>query len=139
MSIDTLTPLAGEVFKKRYLARNYRGETIETPADVFSRVARVVAEADRLFDASASVRDTANRFESAMTSLSFLPNSPCLMNAGRPLGQLAACFVLPVEVHLESIFQSFKDAALIHHTGGRTGFSFSRLRPAGIPFSPHQA
>ena len=136
MSIDNLTPLAGEVLKKRYLARNYRGETIETPADVFSRVARVVAEADRLFDASASVRDTANRFESAMTSLSFLPNSPCLMNAGRPLGQLAACFVLPVEDHLESIFQSLKDAALIHHTGGGTGFSFSRLRPAGDTIFP---
>ncbi len=136
MSIDNLTPLAAEVFKKRYLARNYRGETIETPADVFSRVARVVAEADLLFDASASVRDTANRFESAMTSLSFLPNSPCLMNAGRPLGQLAACFVLPVEDHLESIFQSLKDAALIHHTGGGTGFSFSRLRPAGDTIFP---
>jgi hypothetical protein len=92
MSIHGLTPLAGEVLKKRYLARNYRGEIIETPADVFSRVARVVAEADRLFDAGASVRDTADRFEAAMTSLAFMPNSPCLMNAGRPLGQLAACF-----------------------------------------------
>jgi hypothetical protein len=69
----------------------------KTRADLFSRVARVVADADRLFDAGASVRDTADRFEAAMTSLSFLPNSPCLMNAGRPLGQLAACFVLPVE------------------------------------------
>ncbi|BBO71870.1 ribonucleotide-diphosphate reductase subunit alpha [Desulfosarcina alkanivorans] len=136
MSIDNLTPLAVEVFKKRYLARNYRGETIETPADVFARVARVVAEADRLFDARASVRDTEARFASAMTSLSFLPNSPCLMNAGRPLGQLAACFVLPVEDHLESIFQSLKDAALIHHTGGGTGFSFSRLRPAGDTIFP---
>ena len=136
MSIDTLTPLAGEVLKKRYLARNYRGETIETPADVFSRVARVVAEADQLFDARASVRDTEERFEAAMTSLSFLPNSPCLMNAGRPLGQLAACFVLPVEDNLESIFQSLKDAALIHHTGGGTGFSFSRLRPAGDTIFP---
>ncbi len=136
MSIENFAPLAGDVMKKRYLARNYRGETIEKPADVFSRVARVVAEADRLFDARASVRDTADRFESAMTSLSFLPNSPCLMNAGRPLGQLAACFVLPVEDHLESIFQSLKDAALIHHTGGGTGFSFSRLRPAGDTIFP---
>jgi ribonucleoside-diphosphate reductase alpha chain len=136
MSIENLTALAEEVLKKRYLARNYRGEIIETPADVFSRVARVVAEADRLFDARASVRDTADRFESAMTSLSFLPNSPCLMNAGRPLGQLAACFVLPVEDHLESIFQSLKDAALIHHTAGGTGFSFSRLRPAGDTIFP---
>lgn len=136
MSIQNLTPLAGEVLKKRYLARNYRGEIIESPEDVFSRVARVVAEADRLFDAGASVRKTAARFEAAMTSLSFLPNSPCLMNAGRPLGQLAACFVLPVEDNLESIFQSLKDAALIHHTGGGTGFSFSRLRPAGDTIFP---
>ena len=136
MSLKNLTPLAGEVLKTRYLARNYRGEIIETPADVFSRVARVVAEADRLFDAGASVPDTADRFEAAMTSLSFLPNSPCLMNAGRPLGQLAACFVLPVEDNLESIFQSLKDAALIHHTGGGTGFSFSRLRPSGDTIFP---
>jgi len=136
MSIQNLTPLAGEVMKKRYLARNYRGDIIESPADVFSRVARVLAEADRLFDAGASVRKTAQRFEAAMTSLAFLPNSPCLMNAGRPLGQLAACFVLPVEDNLESIFQSLKDAALIHHTGGGTGFSFSRLRPAGDTIFP---
>jgi ribonucleoside-diphosphate reductase alpha chain len=132
----TLTPLADEVLKKRYLARNYRGEIIESPGDVFARVARVVAEADRLFDAGASVRRTADRFEAAMTSLSFLPNSPCLMNAGRPLGQLAACFVLPVEDNLESIFQSLKDAAMIHHTGGGTGFSFSRLRPSGDTIFP---
>jgi ribonucleoside-diphosphate reductase alpha chain len=131
-----LTPLAEEVMQKRYLARNYRGEVIETAPDVFSRVAWVVAEADRLFDASASVGETAARFQEAMTSLSFLPNSPCLMNAGRPLGQLAACFVLPVEDNLESIFQSLKDTALIHRTGGGTGFSFSRLRPAGDTIFP---
>jgi ribonucleoside-diphosphate reductase alpha chain len=136
MRVPEFTPLAGEVLKKRYLARNYRGEIIERPADVFSRVARAVAEADRLFDAGASVRDTADRFEEALNSLAFLPNSPCLMNAGRPLGQLAACFVLPVEDNLESIFQSLKDAALIHHTGGGTGFSFSRLRPAGDTIFP---
>jgi len=131
-----LTPLAREVMKKRYLARNYRGEIIETPAQVFSRVARAAADADRLFDAGVSVRDTADRFEDAMNSLAFLPNSPCLMNAGRPLGQMAACFVLPVEDNLESIFQSLKDTALIHHTGGGTGFSFSRLRPRGDTIFP---
>ncbi|BBO93262.1 adenosylcobalamin-dependent ribonucleoside-diphosphate reductase [Desulfosarcina ovata] len=131
-----LTPLAREVLQKRYLARNYRGETIETPADLFDRVAWTVAEADRLFDAGAAVGETAARFESAMTSLEFLPNSPCLMNAGRPLGQLAACFVLPVEDNLESIFQSLKDAALIHRTGGGTGFSFGRLRPTGDTIFP---
>ena len=131
-----LTPLAEEVMKMRYLARNYRGEIIESPADVFSRVAWVAAEADRLFDADAPVGETAARFEEAMTSLAFLPNSPCLMNAGRPLGQLAACFVLPVEDNLESIFQSLKDTALIHRTGGGTGVSFSRLRPAGDTIFP---
>ncbi|HSO18696.1 MAG TPA: adenosylcobalamin-dependent ribonucleoside-diphosphate reductase, partial [Desulfosarcina sp.] len=136
MRVDHLTPLAREVMRKRYLARNYRGEITESPADVFARVARVAAEADRLFDAGASVRRTAERFEEAMTSLAFLPNSPCLMNAGRPLGQLAACFVLPVEDNLESIFQSLKDAALIHRTGGGTGFSFSRLRPSGDTIFP---
>jgi ribonucleoside-diphosphate reductase alpha chain len=136
MSSLQLTPLAQEVMKKRYLARNYRGEIIETPDDVFARVAWVVAEADRLFDANASIGETAARFEAAMTSLSFLPNSPCLMNAGRPLGQLAACFVLPVEDNLESIFQSLKDAALIHRTGGGTGFSFGRLRPSGDTIFP---
>ena len=136
MDTIKLTPLAREVMQKRYLARNYRGEIIETPDDLFARVAWVVAEADRLFDAHAAVGETAARFEAAMTSLAFLPNSPCLMNAGRPLGQLAACFVLPVEDNLESIFQSLKDAALIHRTGGGTGFSFGRLRPAGDTIFP---
>ncbi len=131
-----LTSLAKEVFEQRYLARNYRGEIIETPSQLFSRVAQVVAEADRLFDAGASVADTAQRFEEAMTSFSFLPNSPCLMNAGRPLGQLAACFVLPVEDNLGSIFQTLRNTALIHQTGGGTGFSFSRLRPAGDTIFP---
>jgi len=128
-TIGTLDYYAG-------LARNYRGEVTETPDELFARVARSVAEADRLFDAGASVRQTAERFEAAMTELAFLPNSPCLMNAGRPLGQLAACFVLPVEDSLESIFQSLKDAALIHRTGGGTGFSFSRLRPSGDTIFP---
>ncbi|BBO78743.1 ribonucleotide-diphosphate reductase subunit alpha [Desulfosarcina widdelii] len=136
MTICNFTPLAREVLEKRYLARNYRGEIIETPDELFSRVAGVVAGADRLFDAGASVRKTAARFEEALTSLSFLPNSPCLMNAGRPLGQLAACFVLPVEDNLESIFQSLKDSALIHRTGGGTGFSFGRLRPSGDTIFP---
>lgn len=131
-----LTHIAHEVLKKRYLARNYRGEILETPADLFRRVARAVAEADRLFEAKAATEATAAAFEEAMTSLSFLPNSPCLLNAGRPLGQLAACFVLPVEDNLESIFQSLKDTAMIHQTGGGTGFSFSKLRPQGDTILP---
>jgi ribonucleoside-diphosphate reductase alpha chain len=136
MTSIKLTNIAKEVLQKRYLARNYRGEVLETPGQMFCRVARAVAEADRLFDADAPVQATSDAFEDAMSSLSFLPNSPCLVNAGRPLGQLAACFVLPVDDNLESIFQSLKDAALIHQTGGGTGFSFSRLRPQGDSILP---
>jgi ribonucleoside-diphosphate reductase alpha chain len=131
-----LTPIAESVLKKRYLARNYRGEILETPRDLFRRVAKAVAEADRLFEAKIPTEATAEAFEAAMTSFSFLPNSPCLLHAGRPLGQLAACFVLPVEDNLESIFQSLKEAALIHQTGGGTGFSFSKLRPQGDTILP---
>ena len=123
-----LTPLAEAVLQKRYLSRNYRGEILETPLDLFRRVAWAVAEADRLFEAGTPVNQTAEAFEEAMLSLAFMPNSPCLMNAGRSLGQLAACFVLPIEDNLESIFNSLKDTALIHQTGGGTGFSFNKLR-----------
>ncbi|MFP4040262.1 MAG: adenosylcobalamin-dependent ribonucleoside-diphosphate reductase [Desulfosudaceae bacterium] len=132
----TLTPLAEIVLKKRYLARNYRGDLLETPADLFRRVAHSIAEADRLFDARAAVGKTTEEFEAVLSSLSFLPNSPCLMHAGRPMGQLAACFVLPVEDSLEAIFESLKDAAVIHQTAGGTGFSFSRLRPGGDTILP---
>lgn len=131
-----LTPLVLDVLKRRYLARNYRDEILEQPRDMFHRVARSVAEADRLFEARADVNATAEVFEAAMVSTAFLPNSPCLMNAGRPMGQLAACFVLPLEDNLESIFGTLKDAALIHQTGGGTGFSFSRLRPRGDSIFP---
>jgi ribonucleoside-diphosphate reductase alpha chain len=131
-----LTPLAVSVLEKRYLARNHEGEIIETPVQLFHRVARAVAEADRLFDPSAAIHEVAETFEAAMASLSFLPNTPCLVNAGRPMGQLAACFVLPVEDNLESIFQILKDTALIHQTGGGTGFSFSRIRPRGDTIFP---
>jgi ribonucleoside-diphosphate reductase alpha chain len=131
-----LTPIAEKVLEKRYLARNYQGEILETPKQMFRRVARAIAEADSLFEVNAPVRATAEAFEEAMASLSFLPNSPCLMHAGRPLGQLAACFVVPVEDNLEMIFQSLKDTALIHQTGGGTGFSFSRLRPQGDTILP---
>jgi len=131
-----LSKIAEEVLHKRYFGRNYRGEILETPQQLFARVARAVAEADRLFEAGAPVRKTAQAFEEAMSSLSFLPNSPCLMNAGRPLGQLAACFVLPIEDNLESIFLALKDSAIIHETGGGTGFSFSRLRPRGDTILP---
>jgi ribonucleoside-diphosphate reductase alpha chain len=131
-----LSIIAKNVLEKRYLARNYRGEILETPTDMFQRVARAVAEADRLFEANAAVSSTAEAFEKAITALEFMPNSPCLMHAGRPLGQLAACFVLPIEDNLEAIFQTLKDTALIHQTGGGTGFSFSRLRPRGDTIFP---
>jgi len=132
----TLTPIATTVLEKRYLARDNNGKIIETPAQLFHRVARSVAEADRIFDPNTSVREVADTFESAMASLSFLPNTPCLINAGRPMAQLAACFVLPVEDNLESIFQTLKETALIHQTGGGTGFSFSRIRPKGDTIFP---
>jgi len=131
-----LTPTAESVLKRRYLARNARGEIIETPAQLFARVSRAVAEADRMFDPSAPVETLAADFEAAMAALQFLPNTPCLVNAGRPVGQLAACFVLPLEDNLESIFQTLKDTALIHQTGGGTGFSFSRIRPRGDTIFP---
>jgi ribonucleoside-diphosphate reductase alpha chain len=136
MGTTELTVIAHEVLKKRYLARNYRGEILERPQDLFRRVARAVAEADRLYEAGVDVDATAEAFESAMANRAFLPNSPCLMNAGRPIGQLAACFVLPIEDSLESIFGALKNTALIHQTGGGTGFSFSRLRPQGDTILP---
>jgi ribonucleoside-diphosphate reductase alpha chain len=131
-----LSKIAREVLEKRYLARNYRGEIIEQPLDMFHRVAHAVAEADRLFEARADISATADAFETAMATAAFLPNSPSLMHAGRPMGQLAACFVLPLEDSLESIFDTLKNTALIHQTGGGTGFSFSRLRPEGDTIFP---
>ena len=111
MKTVEISPMITEVLQKRYLARNYRGEILEKPRDMFQRVARAVAEADRLFEAGADVEAAATSFEAAMTEKAFLPNSPCLMNAGRPIGQLAACFVLPIEDSLESIFETLKNTA----------------------------
>ncbi len=128
--------MAQEVLQKRYLIRDSQGDILETPEQLFQRVAHAIAEADRLFEANAAVGATAEVFEDAMASLSFLPNSPCLINAGRPPGQLAACFVLPMEDSLDAIFQTLRDAAIIHQNGGGTGFSFSRLRPQGDMILP---
>ncbi|HVV47684.1 MAG TPA: adenosylcobalamin-dependent ribonucleoside-diphosphate reductase [Bryobacteraceae bacterium] len=119
------------VLRARYLRRNDRGETMETPDELFERVARAVSEAELLYGTAADARQWEERFGRMMAALDFLPNSPALMNAGTPLGQLSACFVLPIEDTMESIFGTLRNAALIQRTGGGTGFSFSRLRPEG--------
>ncbi len=130
-----LSENARVVLERRYLAKDERGRLIETPDDLFRRVARNIAEAERIYAppevAEKTVERWEKRFYDLMTSLRFLPNSPTLGNAGRPLQQLSACFVLPVEDSMVGIFETVKETALIHQSGGGTGFSFSRLRPAG--------
>jgi ribonucleoside-diphosphate reductase alpha chain len=116
------------VLERRYLAKDDRGRVVERPDEMFRRVANNIAQADRAYPGTDAQR-TEEEFYRVLTGLEFLPNSPTLMNAGRPLQQLAACFVLPVEDSLESIFEAVKETAIIHQSGGGTGFSFSHLRP----------
>jgi ribonucleoside-diphosphate reductase alpha chain len=132
----TLSNNARTVLEKRYLVKDAKGKPVEKPEDMFWRVATTVAEADRRYGASdGAVQALAEEFYFLMTQRRFEPNSPTLMNAGRPLGQLSACFVLPVDDALSNgqsgIYDTLRSMALIHQSGGGTGFSFSRLRARG--------
>ncbi|MHC4395702.1 MAG: adenosylcobalamin-dependent ribonucleoside-diphosphate reductase [Planctomycetota bacterium] len=127
LSVNALT-----VLQSRYLIKDQQGECIETPAQLFSRVALLTAQAEAKYGANSSqVRQWHRKFYDLMASLKFLPNSPALMNANRPGGMLSACFVLPIEDSIEAIFETIKQTALIQKAGGGTGFSFDKLRPTG--------
>ena len=122
-----LSKNAVTVLERRYLKKDAAGQPTEKPDDLFKRVAQAIAEADKEFNIDADVKATQDVFYDMTSRLKFMPNSPTLMNAGRPLGQLSACFVLPVSDSMEDIFDALKNAALIHKSGGGTGFSLSLI------------
>jgi ribonucleoside-diphosphate reductase alpha chain len=122
---------AVEVLRRRYLLKDEARRIVETPSELFRRVAHHVAQAEANYASESHTHEVEDTFYRMMRSREFMPNSPTLMNAGTPLGQLSACFVLPVEDSVEGIFRSLADMARIHQTGGGTGFGFSRLRPRG--------
>ncbi|MBL7151824.1 MAG: hypothetical protein ISS89_04465, partial [Candidatus Omnitrophica bacterium] len=122
-----LSENALKVLERRYLKKDETGRVIETPDELFRRVAGTIAAADQDYGASdKEVKDLADNFYRTMVQLEFMPNSPALMNAGRELAQLSACFVLPIEDSMQSIFETLKITSLVHQSGGGTGFSFSR-------------
>ncbi|MHC4592731.1 MAG: ribonucleotide reductase N-terminal alpha domain-containing protein, partial [Planctomycetota bacterium] len=126
-----LTENARYVLESRYLRRDPSGRVIEQPEDMFARVAKNVASAEAQYESGPAPEEIEQQFLEAMLCLDFLPNSPCLMNAGRRLQQLCACFVLDVQDSIDGIFDTLKHTAQIHQSGGGTGFSFSKLRPRG--------
>ena len=119
------------VLERRYLRKDDQGRIVESPSEMFRRVADAIAAVDANYEGAIHARESAERFYRMMSSLEFLPNSPTLMNAGTDLGQLSACFVLPVADSMNGIFSALRSMAFIHQSGGGTGFSFSRLRPRG--------
>ncbi|MEM0049596.1 MAG: vitamin B12-dependent ribonucleotide reductase [Candidatus Bathyarchaeia archaeon] len=126
LSLNAIT-----VLERRYLLKDETGRTVETPSQMFRRVAKAIAKVDAIYERNADLGRIEEEFYRVMANLEWLPNSPTLMNAGTDIGQLSACFVLPVGDSIEEIFDALKYMALIHKSGGGTGFSFSRLRPKG--------